>query len=86
MQGLGERPAMSGGVADGALTLSVRKILWLADDLAPRVVANAIALHRAAGDERRSQTRVSVVRGGNRAIAPAMTSGCGCGLCGSYGE
>src|ERR1700729_53430 len=42
MQGLGERPAMSGGVADGALTLSVRKIVWLADDLAA-VLADAVA-------------------------------------------
>jgi hypothetical protein len=42
MQGLGERPAMSGGVADGALTLSVRKIVWLADDLAA-VFADVVA-------------------------------------------
>jgi len=35
MQGLGERPAMSGVVADGALTLSVREIAWLADDSPP---------------------------------------------------
>ena len=33
---------MSGGVADGALTLSVRKILWIADDLAA-VLAHPIA-------------------------------------------
>ena len=42
MQGLGERPAMSGGVANGALTLSVREIAWLADDLAA-VLADAVA-------------------------------------------
>jgi hypothetical protein len=42
MQGLGERPAMSGGIANGALTLSVRKIAWLADDLAA-MLADAVA-------------------------------------------